>query len=338
MTERAKETVLVLTNPCDVVADRVVFLLREKQCPVARFDPAEMPQRSTITMGVGTDGMPPFLYRNWGPGIRLDEVKSIWYRKPGEFVLPTYSSSHVTRFAMTELTMALGGVLRSLDCFWMNSPGAMVEASYKVGQLARAHKLGLHVPDTIVTSQAATAKGFFERYKPHVIIKALGDPNIYAPDEGPEIVANIFTSRVAEADLVKFDRVTDAPVLLQEEIAKQADIRVTIVGDAVFAVSIDSQGRSESVTDWRKGGAGLPHHVIELPQTLEKQLLNLVASYGLSYAAIDMALDKSGDYVFLELNPNGEWGWLERVADLDISTAVVATLISGGAPSSSASS
>ena len=226
--------------------------------------------------------------------------------------------------------MALGGMLRTLDCFWMNSPGAMVEASYKVDQLSRAHKIGINVPDTLITSQSASARGFFTAHKPNVIIKALGDPNIYAPDEGPEITANIFTSRVAEDDLAKFERVSDAPVLLQEEIEKQADIRITVVGEAIYAVSIESQDRKESVTDWRKGGSGLQHQVIELPEMLEKQLVNLVKSYGLSFAAIDMALDKSGNYMFFELNPNGEWGWLERETDLDISTAVADTLMNGG--------
>jgi hypothetical protein len=338
----SKEIVLVLTNPCDVVADRVVQRLRDKGCPVARFDPADMPLRCTMTMGVGGAGSrtkPAYLFRNYGPGIGLDYVRSIWYRRPGTFVLPTYASSHTGRFAATELSMALGGMLRSLDCFWMNRPGAIVEADYKVDQLVRAARMGLLVPDTCITSQSAHAKHFVEEHERKVVIKVLGDPDIYAPDDGPDIVGNIFTSRLRPDEPVPFDRVRDAPVLLQKEVPKQADIRVTVVGDVVYAVSIDSQSTKESTVDWRIGGPGLPHCVIELPELLRTQLVRLVRSYDLSFAAIDMVLSTTGEYVFLELNPSGEWGWLERVTELDISETVAAVLMNGGPadPSSEAS-
>jgi hypothetical protein len=329
-TEDGKDIVLVLTNPCDVVADRVVQRIRDQGCPVARFDPADMPLRCTMTMGIGADAGPPYLFRNYGPGIRLDMVKSIWYRRPGTFILPPYASRHTEQFAASELAMALGGALRSLECFWMNRPGAIVEADYKVGQLARAANVGLRVPDTCVTSQPAHAKHFTDSHDGKVIIKVLGDPDIYAPDEGPDIIGNIFTSRLRADEPVPYDRVRDAPVLLQEEIPKQADVRITVVGDVVYAVSIDSQSTEESTVDWRKGGPNLPHHVIELPEPLRNQLVELVRSFDLSFAAIDMVLDPAGDYVFLELNPSGEWGWLERVTDLDISATVATILMNGG--------
>jgi glutathione synthase/RimK-type ligase-like ATP-grasp enzyme len=289
-----------------------------------------MPLRCTVTKHIGPDSGSPYIYRNWGPGIPLDRIGSIWYRRPGAFVLPRYSSVQTERFAANELAMALGGILRSMDCFWMNRPGAIVEADYKVDQLVRATGIGLCVPDTCITSQPAHAKSFVTEHAGKVVIKVMGDPDIYAPDEGAEVVGNIFTSRVAESDLMKFDRVVDAPILLQEEISKQADIRVTIVGDAVFAVSIESPTGEASEVDVRKGGGpNLPHHIIELPILLRQQLVRLAHSYDLSFAAIDLVLAESGNYVFLELNPNGEWGWLERVTDLNISSSVATTLMKG---------
>lgn len=148
-----KNLVLVLSNPCDIVADKVIQLMRDRGGLVARFDPADMPLRSTLTMQLGAGTTPPSLFRDYGPGIQLDQVKNIWYRRPGTFVLPRYSMGHTAQFAASELAMALGGALRSLDCFWMTSPSAIVEGSYKVDQLVRADKLGLLVPDTCVTSQ-----------------------------------------------------------------------------------------------------------------------------------------------------------------------------------------
>lgn len=144
----------------------------------------------------------------------------------------------------------------------------------------------------------------------------MGDPDIYLQVDEP----------------VPYDRVKDAPVLLQEEIPKRADIRVIVIGDVIYAVAIDSQQDEQTVVDWRCGGPGLSHEVIDLPGQLRGQLLSLADSYHLSFAAIDMVLDASGQYIFLEINPSGEWGWLERVTDLDISSSVATVLMNGGAP------
>jgi glutathione synthase/RimK-type ligase-like ATP-grasp enzyme len=323
--------VLVLTNPCDVVADRVVHELRGRGCDVARFDPAELPLRSTITTGSGTDGIFPYIYRNWGPDIPLDEVRSIWYRRPGGFVLPPYEKEYAARFARNELSMALGGVLRSLDCYWMNHPSDIREASYKAEQIARALQHGLRVPDTCITSQPAHAKAFFERHDGRLIIKALGHSDIYAPGEGPTAVGSIFTALMPREDYAKLDRVQHAPVLLQEHIVKRSDIRVTIVGNTLYSVEIDSQSQEASRVDWGLSlDMTLPHKVIELPQATQQKLIMLTRSYGLNFAAIDLARSEDGDDIFLEINPGGEWGWLDAAAGLDIAGQIATALAAGG--------
>lgn len=319
--------VLVLTNPCDEVADKVIGKLRERGARVARFDPAELPQRSTVTMGAGTNGMGTEIYRSWGPSIDLDEVRSVWYRRPGDFVIPPYQRPQTTQFARSELSAALSGILRALDCYWMNHPAAIAGASYKAEQLVRAARFGLPVPATCITSQPAHARAFFREHDGHVIIKVLADSDIYSPEEGGGFIGNIFTSSMSADALDKLDRVRDAPVLLQELVQKRFDIRVTIVQDTVFAAAIDSQGSVASRVDWRQSGLSLPHHVIELPHTIRGQLVALTHSYGLTFACVDLVLCPDDKYAFLELNPIGEWGWLERMTDLRITDSIVAALL-----------
>ncbi len=321
--------ILVLTNPCDEVADRVIGELRRRGCQVARFDPAELPQRSTLTMDVGVGHMTGMIYRSWGPGISLSHVRSVWYRRPGDFVIPPYQRRQTAQFARSELNAALSGVLRSLECFWMNHPGAISEASYKAEQLTRAHRLGLRIPATCVTSQPAEARAFYRTHDGDIIIKALGDQHIYSPGEGPGLASMIFTSLLPADATSKFHRVKDAPVLLQQHIEKQSDIRVTVVQDDVFAVAIDSQGNADSVVDWRLAGPVLPHEIIQLPDDVRCQLIALTKSYGLSFACIDLVLSKQDEYVFLELNPTGEWGWIERVTGLNITNSIVTALLTG---------
>jgi glutathione synthase/RimK-type ligase-like ATP-grasp enzyme len=329
VAQRHDGVVLVLTNPCDEVADRVVGELRLQGAHVARFDPAELPQRSTLTMDVGAKRMSGMIYRSWGPSISLEDVRSAWYRRPSDFVIPPYQRRQTAQFAHSELTAALSGVLRSLDCFWMNHPGAITEASYKAEQLVRAERLGLRIPPSCITSQPAEARAFFRAHDGNVIIKALGDPLVYSPGEGPGLTGMIFTSLLPADAISKFDRVQDAPVLLQRHIRKHADIRVTVVRDSIFTVAIDSQRNPESVVDWRQVGSALPHAITELPDEIGGRLISLTKSYGLSFACIDLILSDEDEHVFLELNPIGEWGWVERVTGLKITDSIVTALLTG---------
>jgi glutathione synthase/RimK-type ligase-like ATP-grasp enzyme len=324
-----KGVVLVLTNPGDEVASRVIVRLGQCGAEIARFDLAELPQRSTLTMSLGHHRSISRINPAASPPIVLGDVMSVWYRRPSDFRIPSYERRQTAQFARTELNAALGGMLRSLECFWMNHPGAIIDASYKVEQLTRAGMLGLRVPDTCITSEPAAAREFYNAHGGEVIIKALGDPRVYSPGEGDGPVSMIFTSLLSPDAVSKFDRVRDAPVLLQEHVRKSSDIRVTVVQEEIFAVSIDSQEKAESTVDWRRSGWRLPHQIIDLPAELRQRLIALTKSYNLSFSCIDLIESRHGDYVFLELNPIGEWGWIERVTGLNITESIVTALLTG---------
>jgi len=115
-----------------------------------------------------------------------------------------------------------------------------------------------------------------------------------------------------------------APVIFQRRIEKKIDLRVTVVGDQVFAVSIDSQALKETETDWRHSSvSSLDHEVFDLPKDLGESCKLMVKRLQLRYGAIDLVMDKSGKYWFLECNPNGQWAWIENRTGLPISAAIV---------------
>jgi glutathione synthase/RimK-type ligase-like ATP-grasp enzyme len=66
---------------------------------------------------------------------------------------------------------------------------------------------------------------------------------------------------------------------------------------------------------------------IALPRRLADQLVALTRSYGLYFAAIDLVLDPEGNYWFLELNPAGQWAWLEQEIGVPISAALTRCLL-----------
>jgi len=95
------------------------------------------------------------------------------------------------------------------------------------------------------------------------------------------------------------------------------------VGEKVFAAFIHSQDSDDSKVDWRVSQDGLKHSIYMLPEDISANCINLLRELDLNFGAIDLILNENGEYVFLEINPNGQWAWLEKLLGLDISGAIV---------------
>jgi glutathione synthase/RimK-type ligase-like ATP-grasp enzyme len=208
-------------------------------------------------------------------------------------------------------------LLRSIGKRWLNSPVAILEAENKPKQLALACKLGFEVPETIITNKASTARKFVGDGRS--IAKPLATALIEA--DGREQI--IFTSHIEASHLDSDASIEAAPIIFQRQIIKQCDLRVTVVGSKVFAAEIHSQDHEETIVDWRKGSRpDLPHKIHGLPTSVAEKCVSLTRQFGLGFSAIDLVLDKLGNYWFLEINPNGQWAWIENRVGLPIAEAI----------------
>lgn len=185
-----------------------------------------------------------------------------------------------------------------------------------------ATQLGLRIPETSITNDVAAARELLRGGS--VVAKPIRTALVGLGDE--ERV--IFTNRIASEAELDVPSVQAAPIIFQREIPKEADIRVTVVGARIFAVAIDSQSGADTQVDWRKGAnVSLEHTPIELPGEIEEKCLALVQQLGLRFGAIDLVKDVNGEYWFLEINPNGQWAWIEQRTRLPISAAIVDELV-----------
>ena len=73
----------------------------------------------------------------------------------------------------------------------------------------------------------------------------------------------------------------------------------------------------------------LEHREHVLPNNIKKMCIELTRKLNLNYSAIDMILDENNDYVFLEINPNGQWAWIENKLQFPISKKIVDLLVEG---------
>ena len=141
---------------------------------------------------------------------------------------------------------------------------------------------------------------------------------------------NRYTLVVSTRDVGYAGALRRGPVIFQAYVPKRLELRVTVVGSAVFAAEIHSQHTRRTRHDWRRYDhyqTPLGRHA--LPDDVAGRCRRLVAELGLCYGAIDLILTPDGRYVFLEINPNGQYLWIEEATGLPISDALCDLLMAG---------
>lgn len=316
--------VLVLTQQLDSHADLVIAELNRRDVPVVRFDTADFPQRSTLIAHKKSgswEGAITFQNRL----IEFDQIASIWYRRPTPFELDPTLPPSGQQFASAEARMAIGGLLRSTNCLWVNHPEKIVSADYKPFQLQVASDCGLDIPASLVTNDPAAVFDFFEQCQGQIIYKTLSGGLIMS--ESGEAVS-IYTSRVMLNDLrMESERIRSTACFFQELVPKKVELRITIVGDQVFPAEISYRDPQYAVTDWRTAYQNLQYCVYDLPEDIRNKCLAWVQRLDLSFAAIDLVVTPDDRYVFLEGNACGQWGWIQNATGLPICQAIVDLLV-----------
>jgi glutathione synthase/RimK-type ligase-like ATP-grasp enzyme len=251
-----------------------------------------------------------------GGDLCLCQVGAVWYRRISPYGFHQDLSDSTARlFAWSEANEALLGVWYSMDCYWMNPPMADEVSQRKIRQLQVARRVGLSIPDTLVTNQPDAARDFIGRHGlGHVVRKAFR--NIaQAPRE---------THLVREEDLALIDTVRYTPVIFQEFVPVDVDLRVTVVEDEIIAAAISSDERHAA--DYRPGLASATVEPYTLPETVANKVLELMRLFGLQYGAVDLRVTPDGDHVFLEVNPAGEFLFISQRTGQPIPQAIAAAL------------
>jgi glutathione synthase/RimK-type ligase-like ATP-grasp enzyme len=251
-----------------------------------------------------------------GGDICLCQVGAVWYRRIRPYEFHEDLQDHTAKlFAWSEANEALLGVWYSLDCFWMNPPTADEVSQRKVRQLQIARRVGLSIPDTLVTNQPDAARQFVEAHGVGRVVRKAFRNIAQAPRE---------THLLREEDLALLDSVRYTPVIFQRFVPAGLDLRVTVVEDDIFAAAITSEDRYAA--DYRPGLASAKVVPYELPPAVAEKLLELMKIFGLQFGAVDFRVTPDGDHVFLEVNPAGEYLFISQRTGQPIPAAIAASL------------
>ena len=251
-----------------------------------------------------------------GEKLDLADVGAVWYRRIRPLGLHEELVDETSRlFAWSESNEALLGLWYSLECYWMNPPQADEVSQRKLRQLQVARRLKLAIPETLITNDPDAARDFVRAHAPGQVVRKAFRNIPQAPRE---------TKIVAIEDLDRIDSVRYAPVIFQRYVPAEMDLRVTVIGDDIFAAAVYSE--PAYAADYRLGLGTARVVPYELPDDVAAKLMALMREFGLEYGAVDFRVTPAGEHVFLEVNPAGEYLFISERTGQPIPAAIAATL------------
>jgi MvdD family ATP-grasp ribosomal peptide maturase len=319
--------VLIITHSDDNESvARVAEAIDRKGGRTIRFDTDRYPTEVGLSAYYGASGGERLTLTNEEGEFDLREVTAVWHRRISFGArLPAGLDEQLRHASLGETRAAAHGMLASLKAFRMDHLHHIRHAENKQLQLQVARELGLDTPRTLTTNDPAAVRAFAQSCADGMVTKMLSSFAIY--DEGKELV--VFTNPVKMEHLEDLSGLSLCPATFQESVPKSLEIRATVVGERIMSAAVDSQVSTRATHDWRRDGVRMiqdwRHY--QLPPEVEEKLLRLMDHFSLNYGAIDIILTPDGKHVFLELNPCGEFFWLERSPGLPISDAIADVLL-----------
>lgn len=319
-------TVLLITKSDDNESiEFVSSAIAERGGKSFRFDTDRFPTEVDFIAEYSRAGEKLTLKSEEGK-VDLHDITSVWYRRIDIGArIPQSLDRQMRNASLGETRATVLGMIASLRAFRMDHISHIRFAENKQLQIQVARELGLETPRTLTTNDPAAVKHFTTSCEGRVVAKMLSSFAIH--EEGLEKV--VFTTPVASADLEDLEGLHLCPMTFQEMVPKQLELRITIVGDRIFAASIDPKLSDRASYDWRRDGVGLLEDwkPYQLPESVERKLLELMDFFGLNYGAIDVIVTPDNRHVFLEVNPVGEFFWLQRCPGLPIAEAIADVLL-----------
>jgi hypothetical protein len=305
-------TVLIITNDQDEHADAVVLELHKRNVPAFRFHPDDFPHACSISMDIRDDRIEGEIFNTYHR-VAFDDICAAWFRRSQNLVTasPSLTSTTLDNYVKAQSMMTLTALCEGLQTLWVGHPHRLRRANVKALQLVEASKAGFKTPQTLITNDPAKAATF---------VGLLGETTCAIK---PLIALGVSNEQGYRLPLTttlppghSLESVALAPTIFQPYVDKAAELRCVVFGERIFCARINSQASETTRTDWRAGDC--EHEVFSLPGHVKTSIHRLMDSLGINFASMDMILTPEGEFVFLELNPNGQWLWLEEELGLPL--------------------
>jgi ATP-GRASP peptide maturase of grasp-with-spasm system len=251
----------------------------------------------------------------------LDKIESVWFRKNiseqfmKEVSLNLSKITNESLFTdlyvnlMNEYSFGKKGVFSSIQKKAKRTLGISLSTIYKIDVLNIAKELGLDIPATIITNSKKELESFFYSYK-SIITKAIYEAPIYVKNSDGKAYSFLNYTEEINEQVIKDMPECFFPSVFQENLNKDFEIRCFYINGEIYSMAIFSQLDKQTKTDFRKYNRSCNNRNVpyKLPSYFERQIVKLMTKLGLNTGSIDIIKTKEGKFVFLEINPTGQYG------------------------------
>jgi glutathione synthase/RimK-type ligase-like ATP-grasp enzyme len=200
-------------------------------------------------------------------------------------------------------------MLENLPVRSVNRHSASRLVRNKAVQLRMAGASGLKTPATLMSNSSAAVRRFFDQYPDNAICKAFASHVWQQQGNADLMVTETFS--LNREELPTEDEVfTYSPAIYQEKVKKQFDVRAVLMGERVYSFAVRTAANS---LDWRHDAAlrNVAVERIATPAAVESAILRFAAASGVCTGSLDFAVDRNGEWWFLEINEQGQFLWLD---------------------------
>lgn len=312
--------ILIISDVGDLHADAVQDKLSQSPNRVCRLNLDVQSLRSTIIT---------FEDENWtisqrgsGTAFTTGDVSVVWMRRGFVELLLEETENRTPDFLIwkNEWNKTLLGLYMSLqDLPWLCPLRDSYRAENKYLQRKIASKHGFLVPKQLTSNDRDRLINFAASCPTGVVLKLMNQDFYKVEGE----FQGIYVNKLSATDLGDFADNDENPIVLQEYVEKQFEVRYTVVGAEHFPCRIESQRSIRASVDWRRYDlANTPHYTTDAPADIRSRVASFLGELNLNYGALDFVVQPSGEWVFLEVNPMGQWLWIEDLTGMGISDSI----------------
>jgi glutathione synthase/RimK-type ligase-like ATP-grasp enzyme len=316
----SKKQVLIFTRKSDYESDLLGINLMTRGIDYLRFNLDDIPYQANVRYIISNDSAVSIAFNIDNQTIDISNISLVVLRDFDVYTLNSAGSELGDTFSFQQWSDAMRTIQSRLTCPWINSLDSTQRADDRLKQLSTAKDVGFSIPNTLITNDPTAAHDFYKINNGDIVAKALHHHRVEVKGK----VYSMYTHRLAHTDVSKLENLVYAPCVLQQWLCKQSELRVTVVGDEVFATKIDFRTDSKRQDDMHRCSmTDLSKSTFKLPDATIEQCIKIVNSLGLEYGAIDFLVGENEELTFLEVNAVGDWYWIERETGQPITAAMV---------------
>ena len=297
--------VLIITSTIDCTVDYII----KKYCNVVDFYRFDVDRFSEYKINIGKGEQWEIICEQWR--LIKKDIYSIYYRKPRIPDLSEFEKEYQYMIAK-DMISVVNGLVDDFEGKVLSKPYLLRKTENKTFQFLYAKANNIAVPESYIGNSNNMA------------IEFLNDKSIIKPLTTGKVVLESRTE-IYQTNYIKeiSENIALTPVYIQKYVNKKYEVRMTYIDGTFFTIRIDSEDK----LDWRKNYAGLKYSIIECPEDIANICVKMLKDFKLKYGAFDFIVDENEQWIFLEVNPNGQWQWLEEKIGIPISKKIVDYLI-----------